>query len=160
MGGNSISLLQELDKARSYGDVFTLVKRTVRKSVGQHRVGLMLLLGNLPLRVGAFHPMGTNEIVLNRRLFENTSAPNWREQVFAILLHEYLHTLGYEDEQQVRRMTYRICLDNFGKQSPVVEAAITGPWTNLTEEDFAEIAQELNLELVRDFERFDGHYII
>ena len=120
----------------------------------------MLLLGNLPVRVGAFHPLGTNEIVLNRRLFEDKTNPKWNSQVFAILLHEYLHTLGYTDERQVRQMTYRVCLDNFGRQSPVAEAAVMGPWVNLSEEDFLEIEQDLNLELIRDFERFDAGYII
>ena len=120
----------------------------------------MLLLGNLPMNVGAFHPMGTNEIVLNRRLFEQKSGDDWNSQVFAILLHEYLHTLGYADEGAVRRMTYRICLENFGKQSPVAEAAVSGPWVNLTEDDILELEPKLNLELVRDFERFDSGYIV
>jgi hypothetical protein len=120
----------------------------------------MLLLGNLPIKVGAFHPIGTNEIVLNRKLFEDKLSPNWNSQVFAILLHEYLHTFGYTDERQVRQMTYRVCTDNFGRQSTVAEAAIKGPWVNLTEEAFLEIEQDLNLELVRDFERFDSSYII
>ncbi len=155
-----ISLGQELEKAKSYGEIFTLVKKSVKKSLSQHRVGLMLLLGNLPIKVGAFHPMGTNEIVLNRKLFEDKMIPNWNSQVFAILLHEYLHTLGYTDEHQVRHMTYRVCTDNFGRQSPVAEAVVKGPWVNLSEEAFLEIEQDLNLELVRDFERFDSSYII
>jgi hypothetical protein len=51
-------------------------------------------------------------------------------------------------------------LENFGRSSPVVEAAITGPWADLTEEDFDELEPELNLELVRNFERPDSGYII
>ena len=120
----------------------------------------MLLLGNLPINVGAFHPMGTNEIVLNRRLIRGKTGMSERSHVFAILLHEYLHSLGFEDESQVRRLTYRVCLDNFGRSSPVVEAAVNGPWADLTEEDFDELEPELNLELVRNFERPDSGYII
>jgi hypothetical protein len=123
-------------------------------------VGLMLLLGNLPLNVGAFHPMGTNEIVLNRRLLKGKTGMAERSHVFAILLHEYLHTLGIEDEAQVRRITYKVCLENFGRNSAVAEAALTGPWADLTEEDFEQIEPELNLELVRNFERPDSGYII
>jgi hypothetical protein len=136
------------------------VKRAVRKTLGLHRVGLMLLLGNLPMRVGAFHPMGTNEIVLNRRLIKTKTGISERSHVFAILLHEYLHSLGFEDEAQVRRLTYRVCLDNFGRGSPVVEAALTGPWADLSEEDFDDLEPELNLELVHNFERPDIGYII
>jgi hypothetical protein len=120
----------------------------------------MLLLGNLPINVGAFHPMGTNEIVLNRLLIKGKTGMSERSHVFAILLHEYLHSLGFEDEAQVRRLTYKVCLDNFGRNSPVVEAALTGPWADLTEEDWEQIEPELNLELVRNFEKPDIGYII
>ncbi len=157
-----MALKADLAQAKSYGDVFTLVKKSVKRSLEQHRVGLMLYLGNLPMKVGAFHPMGTNDIVLNRRLLEETTKtePQWKAYVFSILLHEYLHTLGYADERQVRRLTYRICLDNFGSGHPVVEAAATGPWVNLSPEAFESMGEEMNLERVKDFERIDSGYII
>ena len=120
----------------------------------------MLYLGNLPIRVGAFHPMGTNDIVLNRRLLGQTRSLKEKSNVFAILVHEYLHSLGYTDERQVRRMTHKVCRENFGKTHQVVQASLTGPWAELTDEDFVEIQQELNLEMVRDFERIEGGYII
>ena len=125
-----------------------------------HRVGLMLYLGNLPIRVGAFHPMGTNDIVLNRRLLGQTTSLKEKSHVFAILVHEYLHTLGFTDERQVRRMTHRVCKENFGNTHPVVQASLTGPWAELTDEDYEDIAHELDLEMVRDFERIEGGYII
>lgn len=150
----------ELDKAKTYGDIFTLVKWAVKRTLGLHRVGLMLYLGNLPMRVGAFHPMGTNDIVINRRLLGSTTSLKEKSHVFAILVHEYLHTLGFTDERQVRRLTYKVCQDSFGRNHPAAEAALTGPWSNLTEEDYEDMEPELNLELVRDFERIDSGYII
>jgi hypothetical protein len=152
----------ELENAKKYGDIFTLVKKTVKMSLGQHRVGLMLYLGNLPMRVGAFHPMGTNDIVLNRRLLEAAAKtePKWKAYVFSILLHEYLHSLGYADERQVRGLTYRISLENFGQGHPVVEAAVTGPWVNLSPEAYESLGEEMDLERVPDFERIDSGYII
>ncbi len=151
----------ELERAKGYGDIFTLVKRAVKRSLGEHRMGLMLYLGNLPLSVGAFHPLGTNDIVLNRRLLKAAKSElKQKAHVFSILLHEYLHSLGYADERQVRGLTYKVCVENFGSEHPVVEAAITGPWVNLTQEDFAVMEQDLDLELVRDFERIDIGYII
>lgn len=128
--------------------------------MGLHRVGLMLFLGNLPIRVGAFHPMGTNDIVINRRLLGSIISLKQKANIFAILVHEYLHTLGYSNERQVRRLTYRVCQENFSKNHPVVEAALTGPWAELTDEDFEEIEPGLNLEMVKDFERIEGGYII
>jgi len=137
-----------------------VVKKAVQRTLGRHRVGLMLYLGNLPIRVGAFHQMGTNDIVLNRRLLGQTRSLKEKSNVFAILVHEYLHTLGFRDEKQVRRLTHKVCQENFGKSHQVVQASLTGPWAELTDEDFVEIQQELKLEMVRDFERIEGGYII
>ena len=156
----NLTLPTDLDQAKDYGDIFVLVKNSVKKSLGLHRVGLMLYLGNLPIRVGAFHPMGTNDIVLNRRLLGQTKTLKEKSNVFAILLHEYLHTLRFRDERKVRRLTHKVCQENFGKTHPVVQASLTGPWAELTPEDFEDIETSLNLERVRDFERIEGGYII
>jgi len=154
-------LSDELERAKGYGGIFALVKKAVKRSLREHRVGLMLYLGNLPLRVGAFHPLGTNDIVVNRRLL-NTAESELKQKayIFSLLLHEYLHSLGYADERQVRGLTYKVCVENFGREHPVVEAAITGPWVNLSPEDFEDIAEDMELELVRDFEHIDMGYII
>jgi hypothetical protein len=155
-----LTLPVDLEQTKNYGDIFALVKRAVKRSLGLHRVGLMLYLGNLPIKVGAFHPLGTNDIVINRRLLGSIVSLKQKSNVFAILVHEYLHTFGYTDERQVRRLTYRICQENFGKSHPVVEAALTGPWAELSRDDFEEIEPELNLEMVKDFEKVEGGYII
>ena len=136
------------------------MKKAVKRSLGLHRVGLMMYLGNLPIRVGAFHPLGTNDIVLNRRLLGSTKSRKQKAQVFAILVHEYLHSLGFTDERRVRKLTYKVCQENFGKNHQTVDAALTGPWASLSEEDYDELEPELDLELVRDFERIDSVYII
>jgi hypothetical protein len=154
-------LSNELERAKGYSGIFALVKKAVRRSLGEHRVGLMLYLGNLPLRVGAFHPLGTNDIVVNRRLLNVADTEiKKKAYIFSILLHEYLHSLGYVDERQVRGLTYKVCVENFGREHPVVEAAVTGPWVNLSPEDFEEMADDMDLELVRDFEHIDMGYII
>lgn len=54
----------------------------------------------------------------------------------------------------------RYISENFSKTHQVVQASLTGPWAELTDEDFMEIQQELELEMVRDFERIEGGYII
>jgi hypothetical protein len=157
-----MSLVKEFERANNYSDIFVLVKKAVKISIGEHRVGLMLFLGNLPMNVGAFHPMGTNDIVLNRRLITTAAKTKvkWKAYVFSILLHEYIHSLGYGNERQVRGLTYKICIDNFGNDHEVTNAAVNGPWVNLTPEDFESIGEEIELERVPDFERFEGRYII
>lgn len=154
----------ELDKCREYGEIFSLLKRAVKKSLGEHRVGLMLFLGDLPMKVGAFHVLGTNDIILNRRLLNKVvkeKPPSEQKAfLFSILMHEYLHSLGYVDEREVRGLVYQICADNFGRKHYVTDAAITGPWASLSEEDFQELGESLNLEMVKDFERTESRYII
>lgn len=153
-------LIAEYERVKGYRGIFSLVKKAVERSLGEHRVGLMLYLGNLPLRVGAFHPLGTNDIVLNRRLFKDVKNElRNKAQIFSILLHEYLHTLGCVDERQVRSLTHNVCVENFGSEHPVVEAAVTGPWINVRHGEFDEISENLELELVRDFERIESYYI-
>ncbi|MBS7619717.1 hypothetical protein KEJ21_03625 [Candidatus Bathyarchaeota archaeon] len=150
-----------MEKAKNYSDIFSLVKKAVKKSLKEHRVGLMLYLGNLPMRVGAFHPIGTNDVVLNRRLINALkSEVKQKSYLFSILLHEYLHSLGYHDEEQVRALTYKISVENFGSQHPVVEASIAGPWCELTQEDYEAIEQDIDLEMIKDFEKIEIGYII
>lgn len=154
----------EFEKCKDYGDIFSLVKKAVEKSLGEHRVGLMLFLGDLPINVGAYHPLDSNEIVVNRRLINrfsrDKSSIGWETFTFSILLHEYLHTLGYVDEREVRGLVYQICVENFGENHPVTKVAITGPWVDLSREDFLELGWGLNLERVKDFERINHRYII
>jgi len=158
-------LARELEASSDFSDLFSLVKKSVRKSLGEHRVGLMLYLGDLPMRIGAFHSPGTNDIVLNRRLLNKVTRerpPMGRKAfLFTILLHEYLHSLGYLDEKEVRGLVYQISVENLGKAHPVTQMAMTGPWVNLTDEELDELGQVIdNLELVRDFERPEHQYII
>ena len=55
-----------LENAQEFGVVWEIVKDTVKTSLGEHRVGMMLFLDDLPLRLEADHPLGTNNVVLDR----------------------------------------------------------------------------------------------
>ncbi len=63
-----------LDAAASYAEVWQIVKETVDFAFGKHRGSMMLFLDDMPLQVGAYHPVGTNNIVLNRRLVDIVEA--------------------------------------------------------------------------------------
>ena len=45
-----------LENAAGYGEVWEIVKATVKNSLNEQRVGMMLFLDNLHLRIGAYHP--------------------------------------------------------------------------------------------------------
>jgi hypothetical protein len=57
---------KKLETAESYAEVWQTVKDTVEFSLGKSRGSMMLFLDDLPLQLGAYHSVGTNNIVLNR----------------------------------------------------------------------------------------------
>ena len=59
-----------LDNAKNYAEVWQIVKDTVEFAMRKRRESMMLFLDDLPLQLGAYYPVGTNNIVLNRSLVE------------------------------------------------------------------------------------------
>lgn len=122
-----------LDQCKDFKDIFQIVKRSVKETLGLERTGLMLYLTDMPMAVGAYHQVGSNSIVMNSSLFEhvmNTSA-NWREVnsfVYSILTHEYIHTLGCLDERRVRQLTYVVSKGTFGDRHLATRMAAESPW--------------------------------
>jgi hypothetical protein len=158
------SLSEELNRCKNFGDVFQLVKRAVKKTLGESRVGLMLYLGNLPMHVGAFHQVGSNGIVLNRRVLNlvegSANSPiELNSFIFSILLHEYLHSLGYLNERQVRRLVYEISRKTFGENHPATEMAVKGPMKGLPLREVPFSEEIGDFEIIRDFERPNQDYI-
>jgi hypothetical protein len=155
---------EQIQKCRNYGDIFDVVKRAVKETIGRERVGLMLYLGNLPLRVGAFHGLGSNGIVINRRLVDlmSKSARSITEMnsfTFTLLLHEYLHSLGYVGERHVRELTHKISKEVFGRDHPATVMALQLPMPRIPPSELQLRARDLELELVKDFERSNQSYI-
>jgi len=155
-----------LDKAQGYGDVWDLVKDTVKDSLGEHRVGMMLFLDDLPLQLGAYHPLGTNNIVLNRTLVQIVEAATQSKLlvnafVYSLLVHEYLHALGHIPEREVRPLVYTISKDCFGEDHVVTRLAEKSPWAILRGIPIGRIeAPRRVIEIVRDFEKSNQKYII
>jgi len=156
---------KQLDLCRNFGDVFEVVKKTVEHSLGQRRSGLMLYLAELPEHIGAFHTVGSNGIVMNRTALDavTRSARTIREinsYVYSILLHEYLHSLGYVDEAQARRLVFEISKENLGEDHPATEIAHKGPaemFPGVGEPTLKERSE--NVEIITDFERSTDSYI-
>jgi len=121
-------LARRVDRAENFDEIFELVKRVVEEELGAHRAGLTLVLVNMPSTVGAYHPVGANIIVANKSLINGLQSvtKNPREInafVFMILLHEYLHSLGYLDEAEVRKISERVSSSALGSNHPTVKLA-------------------------------------
>lgn len=123
----------------NFDDIFSIVKKSVEKTLKQHRAGLTLILSELPNAIGAYHAMGSNYIVMNKTIMDSvfTLAKNKKEYnsfIFSIFTHEYLHALGYVNEEKVRKLVFRVSEDNFGRNHPV---------TNISSKGIIEIYPEL-----------------
>jgi hypothetical protein len=154
-----------LENAKDYGEIWEVVKETTKHSLGQYRAGMMLFLDDLPLSIGAYHPLGTNNIVLNRALVQIAeAATNSRKLVnsfiYILLLHEYLHALGYVAEEDVRSLVSEVSKKLFGDDSLVSKLAEKGPWELLKEVPLGAIQTPKRvMEIVKDFERTNQKYI-
>ncbi len=156
-----------LDEAQSFSDIWKIVKDVAKNTLGEQRVGIMLFLADLPLGLGAYHPLGTNNVVLNRTLIQivETTAKSKRlinAFVYNLLLHEYLHALGHISESEVRSLVYDISKKCFGKDHEASQLARAGPWSILRNIPLNQIRIETpkrEMEIVRDFDKTDRTYI-
>ena len=123
----------------------------------------MLYLAKLPTHIGAYHTMGTNGIVMNRTTLDMITHGALREinaYVYSILLHEYLHALGYVEEREVRKLVYEVSLNAFGPEHPATQIASKGPTAILPGPIFAASPNEVpDVEVVPDLERSSQRYI-
>jgi len=158
-------LQDELDSCRNFGDVFELVKKSVKRSLGRSRAGLMLYLADLPPNIGALHGIGTNAIVMNRAVLSRvtstaTSRRDVNSFVYSVLLHEYLHSLGYVDEREVRELTLKVARDNLGVEHPATRIS-TNPMAYFPQQpQFQAETSGGDAEIVRDFDRSNQNYVV
>jgi len=159
---------RRLEDARTLADIFEVVKSAVEQSIRRSRAGLMLGLANLGNSpggwFGAFFPVGTNIIVMNSlpmQRIRETNPSLFKPYVFHVLLHEYLHSLGFLDEQQVRDMALEITRDLFGGEHPATKIA-RDPMSffpNLVYPNVNWQPENVKIELVDGFDRSSVAYI-
>lgn len=131
----------------------------------------MLGLADLGMRrgyfVGAFHLLGSNIIVMNKTplnvALRNTDKRTYNAYCYHLLLHEYLHSLGYVDEGEVKELTQEVCMLTLGKAHPASVMAERGiaayfPKVKYFTEEFP-VPESFQVELVKDFDRSSVGYI-
>jgi len=163
-----VDYAEKLSSCHDFACIFNLVKKSVEENLGIRRVGLLLGLSDLPGPIGAYHAVGSNFIVLNRIPLREVveSSGDMRlvnAYVFQTLLHEYLHTLGYIDEGQVRHLTRAICRNIFGERHPATIMATYGPISVFPSLRHVQhinpgIEAASRIKIVADFERDNTSY--
>jgi len=157
---------KSLEAAGSYAEVWQIVKDSVDYVLGMRRGSLMLFLDDLPLQVGAYYPVGTNNIVLNRHLVDIVEGTLKDKQkvnalVYNLLLHEYMHALGELSEVEVRRQVEAVATKCFGEEHSVTVLARKSPWILLKDVPLeARLAPKRAMQIVRNFEKTTDKYIV
>ena len=156
-----------LDNSKTLADIFEVVKAAVWNDQKASRGGLMLGIANLGNHpqgfLGAFYPVGTNVIVMNKIPLERikeTRPEIYKPYIFHVLLHEYLHTLGYLNEGGVRQMVIEITRSVFGEEHLATMIALDTNrfFKNLVYPDVAWQPDETKMELVCGFDRESANY--
>ena len=156
--GNKIVQLADFNQA------FELVKSAVEEKFNMHRAGLSLILQGLPTKLGAYHVLGSNLIIVNKRILGiikiHKSLGEYNSYLFMVLTHEYLHSLGIIDEIQVRKMTYTLLVSLVGEQHLATKMARHQPWDLFPELSlFNDNSFEQKFEIVKNFDKTTQSYI-
>ena len=158
------NLARVLETAKGFDELFKVVKKLVEKRLGLRRAGLGLILADLPPQIAGFTAIGSNSIVLNRALLNAirgvvSSKTELNSYVFIVLLHEYLHTLGF-DEKETRRKVYDIVSKELGEEHIASKMAIRSPYDLYPEIiNGLRVVVEREPEIVKEFDSENTSYI-
>lgn len=147
-----------------FNEAFELVKSTVEARYKMHRAGLSLILQVMPTNLGAYHVIGSNLIIANKRILDiikkYKSSEEYNSYLFMVLVHEYLHSFGIIDELQVRKMTYTLIASLVGEDHMATSMARYQPWSLFPELNlFHNNSFEQKFEVVRNFDKTTQSYI-
>jgi len=154
----------KLLSVKNFNDVFELVKSAVDAKFKMHRAGLSLVLQVLPTQLGAYHILGSNMIIMNKRILDiiksKKSLLEYNAYLFMVLCHEYFHSFGIIDEKQVRIMTYDLCQSLLGDDHPSSLMAKYEPWKVFPELQLYQTNKfENRFEIIKNFDKTTQSYI-
>src|SRR5919107_6130870 len=154
----------KLLNAKDFNENFELVKSAVDAKFKMHRAGLSLVLQVLPTQLGAYHVLGSNMIIMNKRILDiiksKKSLLEYNAYLFMVLCHEYLHSFGIIDEKQVRIMTYDLCQSLLGDDHPSSLMAKYEPWKVFPELQLYQTNKfENRFEIIKNFDKTTQSYI-
>jgi hypothetical protein len=148
---------RRLDTPTDFSGIYVVVREAVRRVLHRERPGLGLALSNLPPQLGAYWQVTGNLIVLNEGLVQamreqSSSTQEFNSFVFVILAHEYLHALGYLEEDAVRPVTARVARECFGADHPATRMAEGDLWRMYPGLRFAPPGDGSRLRIVSRFD--------
>ena len=160
---------KSLQKAKSFAEIFQLVKEAVRGYTGNYQAGLLLGLSDLGsyenAYLGAFYSFDANTIVINKRPLNKIKKANpslYNPYIFHVLLHEYIHSLGITEENEVKIIAFEISKRHFGKGHIATKLAFSleKVLPNLTFGENFEPPEDLSIEFVQGIDKDNTNYIM
>ena len=126
-------LVGRLRDAQTLQELFELVKELVWKHMRADQAGLMVGLADLGISpeavLGAFYSPDANTIVMNKTVMNHVKKLAdpmlFNSYCFYILLHEYLHSCGFYDENENRQVVAAIAAQELGPDHAVTKLATT-----------------------------------
>ncbi len=128
-----MKIAAKLHGAQSLQELFELAKDVVWRYLKVEQAGLMVGLAELGMSagavLGAYYSPDANTIVINKTVMSQVSAlddrPLYNSYCFYILLHEYLHSCGFYDENENRQIVAAIAAQELGPDHAVTKLATT-----------------------------------
>ena len=160
---------KSLQKAKSFAEIFQLVKEAVRGYTGNYQAGLLLGLSDLGsyenAYLGAFYSFDANTIVINKRPLNKIKKANpslYNPYIFHVLLHEYIHSLGITEENEVKIIAFEISKRHFGRSHIATKLAFSleKVLPNLTFGENFEPPEDLSIEFVQGIDKDNTNYIM
>jgi len=146
---------KRLEKSETFAEIFDLVKKSAEATLKKRREGLMLALQYLPENLGAYYGLGSNFIVMNKALLERFrilyDEKATKAYVFSVLMHEYLHSLGYVEEAFTRELCYQICRAALGEEHLSTKIAKHGIGAFISPSPRSLRGQSEDLEVIDSF---------
>jgi len=149
------------DEAKGFAEIFELIKDGVKQIFERTRSGLMLAFQDLGVQpqgfVGAFHPVGSNVIVMNKailKIIESQKPEILKSYVFHVMMHEYLHTLGVLNERHTELFTYDVNLQLFGRNHEATKMSFNFDrlLPEIIQPSYALMPRESTIDILDDFE--------
>ena len=154
-------------------DLFEEVKRDVERTIHRHRAGLTLgfiemgvsnrgFIGGMFFSGGTMILMNSTalRILLNQKDLTDDIIINY---VYHILLHEYIHSLGYLDEMECRKITYHVTDEIFkDEEHPAHVMATKGIGAYFPKLTYApgnmQLGPGIRIERIKNFDKSSQTY--
>ena len=160
---------KELKKAKTFADIFEIVKEMVREFLGAEQAGLLVGVTDLGTHsqgfIGAFYSLNANMIIINKKPLARILQTNpslYNHYLFHVMLHEYIHSIGSYDEAQTMQLVHEVSQHYFGENHIVTQLAsdIEKFIPNLTYpvQGF-QPPQDINIEFIKGIDKKNTNYI-